>query len=367
MHPVYFSNDSTPEEETGHVESSAFMFYGSLFGPAIDLSVEFACSNHNDMVAEPPLQIEGNSAIFNWFGDHTIIHDQSKYICKTCYLQLYKTYSQGSEKSSPQGYKITFEILSQKIVSGNEESFIKYFGNKSAVNKKSLLTESDEAGLALLHYSVLAKENSQITKYLIEEGARVDTKDHCGVSPLHWACWNADVDTIEILLDNQCNVFSRDVTGRLPLHYLCLSQNTKTKEQSMKLLSEYRGFSECSTVQDLAGCTPLHYATLSRSYPCVSLLLSHGSDPNCSATTTLTISTSPASLSPYSGDCRLVSLFKPRDKVMAALVGGGDVSNLKGRELHNKPKLQALLHTYRKTWKRFYLTVDCQGYEIRII
>jgi len=32
MHPVYFHNDSTPEEESEHVESSAFMFYGSLFG-----------------------------------------------------------------------------------------------------------------------------------------------------------------------------------------------------------------------------------------------------------------------------------------------------------------------------------------------
>ena len=62
-------------------------------------------------------------------------------------------------------------------------------------------------------------------------------------------------------------------SGRLPLHYLSLSQNTKTKEQSMKLLSEYRGFSECSSVQDLAGCTPLHYATLSRSYPCVCVVV----------------------------------------------------------------------------------------------
>ena len=50
-------------------------------------------------------------------------------------------------------------------------------------------------------------------RYLIEEGAGVDAKDHCGVSPLHWACWNADVDTIEVLLENQSNVFSRDVTG----------------------------------------------------------------------------------------------------------------------------------------------------------
>ena len=29
-------------------------------------------------------------------------------------------------------------------------------------------------------------------------------------------------------------------------------------------------------------------------------------------------------------DPRLVSLFKPRDKVLAALVGGRDVTNLKG-------------------------------------
>ena len=41
----------------------------------------------------------------------------------------------------------------------------------------------------------------------------MNSKDHCGVSPLHWACWHADVDSIEILLENQGNVFSRDITG----------------------------------------------------------------------------------------------------------------------------------------------------------
>ena len=39
--------------------------------------------------------------------------------------------------------------------------------------------------------------------------------------------------------------------------------------QGMKLLSEYQGFQECVAVQDLAGCTPLYYATLTRSYECV--------------------------------------------------------------------------------------------------
>ena len=50
-------------------------------------------------------------------------------------------------------------------------------------------------------------------RYLIDAGAKVDPKDNCDVSPLHWACWHADVDTIEIILENQDNMFSPDVTG----------------------------------------------------------------------------------------------------------------------------------------------------------
>ena len=45
----------------------------------------------------------------------------------------------GSEKSSPQGYEITFETLSQKIVSGMEESVTRYLGNKSVANKRSVI------------------------------------------------------------------------------------------------------------------------------------------------------------------------------------------------------------------------------------
>ena len=44
----------------------------------------------------------------------------------------------GSERSSPQVYTITFEILSQKIVSKKNDSLIRYLENKSLVNKRSV-------------------------------------------------------------------------------------------------------------------------------------------------------------------------------------------------------------------------------------
>ncbi|KAL5250256.1 hypothetical protein ACHWQZ_G016105 [Mnemiopsis leidyi] len=327
MHPVYLTEPTTPEDNEC-LQTHAFRFCGTLFGAGLELGVEFKCNSHNDFSVEPPIQNEGNSAVFDWFSGHTIMHDQSKFICKTCHLNLYKTYSKGSERSSPQVYTITFEILSQKIVSKKNDSLIRYLENKSLVNKRSLLTESDEAGLTLLHYSTLVKENSQITKYLIEAGAKVDTKDNCGVLPLHWACWHADLDTIEILIENISDIFTQDITGRTPLHYLCLSQNTEDKEQALKLFSDQPGFTECMKAQDLTGCTPLHYATLTRSYPCISLLLLLGADPNCSASTDLSISTTPSSLSVYSGDSRIVNLFKPRDEVISLLALGGDLSEL---------------------------------------
>ena len=78
-----------------------------------------------------------------------------------------------------------------------------------------LLQEKDDAGLTLLGYSVLVKDNTDIARYLTEEGCGVDIKDNCAVSALHWACWNGDTDTISLLLEYNADVFSRDVTGMI--------------------------------------------------------------------------------------------------------------------------------------------------------
>ena len=43
-------------------------------GPGLELGVEFKCNSHNDFSVEPPIQNEGNSAVFDWFSGHTIMH-----------------------------------------------------------------------------------------------------------------------------------------------------------------------------------------------------------------------------------------------------------------------------------------------------
>ena len=52
-----------------------------------------------------------------------------------------------------------------------------------------------------------------LSRCLVEEGCRVDPKDRCGVSPLHWASYHGDSDVVALLLSKDANVFTRDVTG----------------------------------------------------------------------------------------------------------------------------------------------------------
>lgn len=52
----------------------------------------------------------------------------------------------GSDGASPQGYSITFEMLSQKVVSGDKEAVTRYLGEKSPVNKKSVSFKEEKKG-----------------------------------------------------------------------------------------------------------------------------------------------------------------------------------------------------------------------------
>ena len=84
----------------------------------------------------------------------------------------------GSEKSSPQGYTITFEILSQKIISKNSESLIKYLENKSSVNKKSvsqiMSIKSRNSGYGKFKISVIPVKQPALTVNCQTESFRLN-------------------------------------------------------------------------------------------------------------------------------------------------------------------------------------------------
>lgn len=64
----------------------------------------------------------------------------------------------------------------------------------------SLVNVTAESGSTPLHFVALGK-NTQLTKWLLENGAIVMTNEDCQ-TPLHYACRNGNVSMVQILLNH---------------------------------------------------------------------------------------------------------------------------------------------------------------------
>lgn len=69
----------------------------------------------------------------------------------------------------------------------------------------------------LLHLSA-ASGATQVTEYLISEGANVRGCDHQGTTPLHVAAANLDLPMAKLLVDKGALVDAVDIEGNRPLH-----------------------------------------------------------------------------------------------------------------------------------------------------
>ena len=47
----------------------------------------------------------------------------------------------------------------------------------------------------------------------MSSGIDVDISDTNGWTPLHWACWNGDVNTVRLLTDSGANLHSKNIQG----------------------------------------------------------------------------------------------------------------------------------------------------------
>jgi WD40 repeat protein len=96
-------------------------------------------------------------------------------------------------------------------------------------------------GQTPLHVAA-AQGRLALVHLLIQHGADVNAQaSHNGFTPLHEAIWQArsvereNEDIIRLLLENGANVYARDLQGRTPFHI------AKGKPQLLAILSEYRG------------------------------------------------------------------------------------------------------------------------------
>lgn len=157
----------------------------------------------------------------------------------------------------------------------------------SRTSLRSLLDGTNMHGMTPMH---IACKNgfSGITECFAKHGADVTMTDHRGYTPLHWAARNGWEACIRILLRHAQGV---DVNAMAALDL---------RSTPLHCAVRYGGHSgaACSCIYtlitvphidvdacDANGLTPLHIATIQRSLPIVSALLSTGSGANVNART----------------------------------------------------------------------------------
>ncbi|MCL0044553.1 ankyrin repeat domain-containing protein [Dehalococcoidia bacterium] len=100
-------------------------------------------------------------------------------------------------------------------------------------------------GAQPIHVAVL-KDNAEIMKMLLENGAQIDlkAKDENEATPLHWAAFFAMKDMVSLLIESGAPINALDANGATPLDSCLLSwvisEDDKAKERLGEIIDLLR-------------------------------------------------------------------------------------------------------------------------------
>lgn len=77
----------------------------------------------------------------------------------------------------------------------------------------------DKHGLTPLHYAVQTSHGDALVRVLLGLGARAGARDHEGCTPLHLGVTTCSRDSLRLLLDHGADINARDDEGSTPLNY----------------------------------------------------------------------------------------------------------------------------------------------------
>ncbi len=128
------------------------------------------------------------------------------------------------------------------------------------------------ASHSALHQAVLKGDKAKIAT-LVEQGAKIDSRDARGRTPLFIAAENGDADTVEELLNHGANPTKGALLkhGNTPLHVA--AQNGFNKIVELLLAK-----STNADLRNSSGQTPLMLAAWARHPQTVTLLIKHGAN-----------------------------------------------------------------------------------------
>lgn len=129
---------------------------------------------------------------------------------------------------------------------------------------------SDE-GWTCLHEIITHEcQFTEVARILLSHGAKVNTQDLHGDSPLHSSLLYHCTENIQLLLNHGADVELTNTSGRKPIH-------VANDEESIRMLLEHGAH---VNAPDQTGNTCLHYAVVAKDKDRVKLLLSSKSDVN---------------------------------------------------------------------------------------
>jgi ankyrin repeat protein len=144
----------------------------------------------------------------------------------------------------------------------------------------------EEQQFTLIHRIILGRSNYNLADALHEFPELIDTPDMFGRTPLFWAVWRGDLESMELLLLNGADIGSSTYEGRTIFHLM--AQFPDGPKMFSILTTCYTISAPCAgdlryhiNRQDSGGHSPLHHAiqrSQSRGTSLLSSLLNHGPD-----------------------------------------------------------------------------------------
>ncbi len=135
--------------------------------------------------------------------------------------------------------------------------------------------ESNSSALTEFKWPPAAEpnENNSIHEGAAQNSSKIDIVNSKGQSPLSIASKQCQLEVMEMLIFQGCNIDLADLNGLTPLHHVCSNTSSKDNLLCMRLLLQ-NGAS--TNHQDNQGSAPLHKV---KSYECAECLISFGACP----------------------------------------------------------------------------------------
>lgn len=154
--------------------------------------------------------------------------------------------------------------LLQEIHNGNLD------GLKEKLDELGVPKDQEYTDYVLLRYA-LWRGNREIAKFLIEKGCRFNKeKKTLSNTPLHIAIRQEDIDIVKLLLEKGASIESINHSGETPLHF---AAKTKNDLIIQKVLESINPEKHNGIIKDRGGLLPLHVACIKNDSAVVGELL----------------------------------------------------------------------------------------------